>query len=230
MSRAARLSGVLLGTALLLALTAPTAAAAPPTPCVVTAVELGSGYAYGSPVLSADGSRIAYSAGTRFKAPYLYDRATGRSERLWPENPPGSDELGAVQSLSPDGTRVAYSIGNRSGPQGTRLLYVRDTATGTDELISPAEEGPKRGASVSGDGRRIAHQVDGTGDDAYDVFVKDRVTGERTQVDAGLGRGDLVRITADGRYAVVSGEDGTRVRDLRGDTNGVSDVFLRTVQ
>lgn len=88
MSRAARLSGVLLGTALLLALTAPTAAAAPPTPCVVTAVELGSGYAYGSPVLSADGSRIAYSAGTRFKAPYLYDRATAARSGCGPRTRP----------------------------------------------------------------------------------------------------------------------------------------------
>ncbi|MFI6012891.1 hypothetical protein ACIBAG_29440 [Streptomyces sp. NPDC051243] len=181
----------------------------------VTAIELGSGYAYSSPVLSADGSRVAYSAGTRFKAPYLYDRATGRSERLWPDNPPGSNELGAVQSLSPDGTHVAYTIGNRNGPQGTRLLYVRDTATGNDELISPAEEGPKRGASVSGDGRRVAYQVEGTEDDAYDVFVKDRVTGERTQVDAGLGQGNLVRITADGRRVLFTAQGGLYVYDVR---------------
>jgi hypothetical protein len=81
--------------------------------------------------------------------------------------------LGRVQSISLDGTHVAYTIGNRNGPQNTRLRYVRSTATGTDTLISPAEEGSKRGASVSGDGERVACQVPGpTEDDPDDVFVK----------------------------------------------------------
>jgi Tol biopolymer transport system component len=182
----------------------------------VTKIDLGSGYTYGSPMPSADGGRIAYSAGTRFLAPYLYDRATGRSERLWPENPPGSNELGRVQSISPDGLHVAYTIGNRHGPQNTRLLYVRDTATGADELISPAEEGSKRGASVSGDGERVAYQVPGpTEDDPDDVFVKDRTTGERTQADTGLGQAELVRITADGRRVLLNADGGLYVHDLR---------------
>jgi Tol biopolymer transport system component len=182
----------------------------------VTKIELGSGYTYGSPMPSADGGRIAYSAGTRFVAPYLYDRATGRSERLWPENPPGSNELGRVQSISPDGTHVAYTVGNRHGPQNTRLLYVRDTATGTDELISPAEEGSKRGASVSGDGERVAYQVPGPSeDDPDDVFVKDRTTGERLQADKGLGQASLVRITADGRRVLLDAAGGLYVHDLR---------------
>lgn len=270
MSRAARVSGICLGTVLLLAVTGPTASAAPHPPRVdristgadgtqadgpsheaaisadgrhaaftstapsfgcapffpclqvknlatgaLTAIDLGPGHSYSSPLISADGSRVAYSAGTRFPAPYLYDRATGRSERLWPENPPGSNELGGVQSLSPDGTHVAYTIGNRHGPQGSRLLYVRDTATGTDELISPAEEGSKRGASVSGDGERVAYQVAGTEDDPNDVFVKDRATGERTQVDAGLGQGELVRVTADGRRVLFNAEGGVYVHDVR---------------
>jgi Tol biopolymer transport system component len=263
------MSGVCLGTALLLALTAPTAAAATPgvervstaadgtqadgpsndaalsadgrhvafvstapsfgcarfTPCLlvkdgttgeVTKIDLGSGHTYGSPVLSADGSRVGFSAGTRFTAPYLYDRATGRSERLWPKDPPGSNELGRVQSLSPDGTHVAYTLGNRHGPAGSRLLYVRDTATGTDELISPAEEGPKGGASVSGDGERVAYSVRvESEDDPSDVFVKDRATGERIQVDTGLGAAFLVRITADGRRVLLDAESGLYVHDLR---------------
>ncbi|KOU77033.1 hypothetical protein ADK57_03900 [Streptomyces sp. MMG1533] len=182
----------------------------------IARIDLGSGYTYGSPMPSADGSRIAYSAGIRFPAPYLYDRATGRSERLWPENPPGSNELGGVQSISPDGTHVAYTIGNRNGPQGSRLLYVRDTATGTDELISPAEEGSKRGASVSGDGERVAYQVPGpTEEDPDDVFVKDRTTGERIQADTGLGQATLIRITADGRRVLLDAESGVYVHDLR---------------
>ncbi|MDF3142124.1 hypothetical protein PBV88_12630 [Streptomyces sp. T21Q-yed] len=196
------------------------------TPCLlakelttgeVTKIDLGSGYTYGSPMPSADGSRIAFSAGTRFQAPYLYDRATGRAERLWPQNPPGFNELGRVQSISPDGTHIAYTVGNRNGPENTRLLYVRDAATGTDELISPAEEGSKGGASVSGDGVRVAYSLPGADEetDPRDVFVKDRRTGERTQVDADLGVAHLVRISEDGRRVLLNANSGVYVHDLR---------------
>lgn len=206
--------------------TAPSFGCARFTPCLltkdlttgeVTKIDLGSGHTYGSPMPSADGSRIAFSAGTRFLVPYLHDRGTGRAERLWPEEPPGFNELGRVQSISPDGTHVAYTIGNRHGPENTRLLYVRDTSTGTDELISPAEEGSKGGASVSGDGRRVAYSLPGPSEetDPRDVFVKDRTTGERTQVDAGLGVAHLVRITEDGRSVVLNANSGVYVHDLR---------------
>ncbi|WP_328750763.1 hypothetical protein OHT57_34995 [Streptomyces sp. NBC_00285] len=183
----------------------------------ITRIDLGSGTTYNSPMPSADGSRIAFSAGTRFSAPYLYDRATGRAEKLWPQDPPGFNELGSVQSISPDGTHIAYTVGNRNGPENTRLLYVRDTATGTDTLISPAEEGQKGGASVSGDGKRIAYSVrgDAEGDDPNDVYVKDRVTGKRTQVDADLGVAYLIRITADGRRVLLDADSGIYVHDLR---------------
>ncbi|WP_053849340.1 PD40 domain-containing protein [Streptomyces sp. NRRL B-24085] len=199
------------------------------TPCLlvkdvsggeVTKIDLGSGHTYSSPEPSADGSRIAFSAGTRFPAPYLYDRATGRAERLWPQDPPGPNELGHAESISPDGTHVAYTLGNRNGDASTRLLYVRDTATGTDALVSPAEEGQKIGASVSGDGTRVAYglRVDSEQDPA-DVYVRDRTTGERTQVDTGLGAAHLVRITADGRRVLLDAESGLYVHDLRTGTN-----------
>ncbi|MFD9332204.1 TolB family protein [Streptomyces sp. NPDC060065] len=182
----------------------------------VARIDLGSGYTYGSPTPSADGSRIGYSAGTRFLAPYLYDRATGSSEKLWPENPPGFNELGRMQSVSPDGTHVAYTIGNRNGDANFRLLYVRDTATGADELISPAEEGDKAGASVSGDGERVAYgvRVDSETDPA-DVFVRNRATGERTQVDTDLGVAYLVRITVDGHRVLLNAQGGVYLHDLR---------------
>ncbi|WP_405906511.1 hypothetical protein OG742_12850 [Streptomyces sp. NBC_00828] len=214
--------------------TAPGFGCARSTPCLlvkdladggVTKIDLGSGFTYGSPMPSADGSRIGFSAGTRFLAPYLYDRATGSSEKLWPENPPGFNELGRAQSVSPDGTHVAYTIGNRNGDENFRLLYVRDTATGADELISPAEEGDKAGASVSGDGERIAYGVRTDSEtDPVDVFVKDRATGERTQVDTGLGVAHLVRITADGRRVLLDAESGLYVHDLRtGESRRVAD-------
>lgn len=127
----------------------------------LTRIDLGSGHTYDAPLSSADGSRVAFSAGTRLQAPYLYDSATGRSERLWPQDPPGLAEVGHAQSISPDGTHVAYTVGGRNGGQTARLLYVRDTETGAEELISTAEEGNKNGASVSGDGNRVAYSVQG---------------------------------------------------------------------
>ncbi|NEB03079.1 PD40 domain-containing protein [Streptomyces sp. SID13726] len=212
------------------------------TPCLlvkdlktgaVRRIDLGSGNLYSSPTPSADGSRVAFSAGTRFLAPYLYDRATGRAEKLWPQDPPGFNELGRVQSMSPDGTHVAYTIGNRNAPENTRLLYVRDTETGADTLISPAEEGQKGGASVSGDGERVAYSIRGDveASDPNDVFVFDRATGERTQVDKGLGAASLIRITADGRRVLLDAESGLYVHDLRtGTSRRVADgrVFTAT--
>ncbi|MCX5336448.1 hypothetical protein [Streptomyces sp. NBC_00140] len=187
----------------------------------LTRIDLGSGHTYDAPLSSADGSRVAFSAGTRFQAPYLYDSATGRSERLWPEDPPGSAELGRAQSISPDGTHVAYTVGGRNGGQTARLLYVRDTETGTEELISTAEEGDKSKASVSGDGNRVAYSVQGDveGDDPNDVFVKDRATGRRIHVDADLGVAHLIRITADGRRVLLNANTGVYVHDLNTGTS-----------
>ncbi|MFD9910722.1 TolB family protein [Streptomyces sp. NPDC059063] len=167
------------------------------------------GYWWGSALLSHDGSRAAYAVGRRYPSPYLYDATTGTSEVLWPKDPPGFNEMGAVGSLSPDGTHVTYTLGNRDGDQNTRLLYVRDTATGTDELISPPEEGPKAGSSVSGDGTRVAYQLRRGGSaDQADVFLKDRATGGRTQVDTGLGTASLIRITANGRRVLFNADGG----------------------
>ncbi|WP_372459992.1 TolB family protein, partial [Streptomyces anatolicus] len=189
----------------------------------VTEVGTGDGATYDAPLLSADGGRIAYTATKRFAAPYLYDRATGTSQRLWPENPPGSNELGAVASISPDGTHVAYTLGNRHGDQNSRLLYVRSTATGTDELISPPEEGRKDAASVSGDGGRVAYQI-GAGDTSQ-ILVKDRTTGTTTCVATGLGAAELVRITANGHRVLLNAQGGLYVHDLRtGTTERVADA------
>jgi Tol biopolymer transport system component len=124
--------------------------------------------------------------------------------------------VGHAQSISPDGTHVAYTVGGRNGGQTARMLYVRDTETGTEELISTAEEGNKNGASVSGDGNRVAYSVQGgaEGNDPNEVFVKDRATGERIHVGADLGVAHLIRITADGRRVLLDANTGVYVHDL----------------
>ncbi|WP_157855886.1 TolB family protein [Streptomyces aureocirculatus] len=198
----------------------------------LTGIDLGSGHLYGSPLLSADGSRVAFTATKRFAAPYLYDRATGTATRLWPQDPPGRNELGAVAAISPDGTRVAYTLGNRNGNQNARLLYVRSTTTGTDELISGPEEGDKGGASVTDDGSRVAYQIGGYSegpDDRGDVFLKEPATGARTQLDTGLGTGELVRLTDDGRRVLFNARGGLYVHTVRsGTTERVADGRARS--
>ncbi|MEU2561079.1 hypothetical protein ABZ626_17355 [Streptomyces longispororuber] len=182
----------------------------------LTGIDLGGGHLYGASLLSTDGSRVAFTASQRFNSPYLHDLNTGRTERLWPEDPPGFNELGTVNSLSPDGAHAAYTIGNRRGDANFRLLYVRHTATGTDELISPPEEGEKSGASVNGDGTRVAYQVGGYSEgsqDTADVFLKASGAG-RVQLDPGLGTAELVRITADGHRVLFNAQGGLYAYDV----------------
>ncbi|MFH8796800.1 TolB family protein [Streptomyces sp. NPDC017941] len=198
----------------------------------LTGIDLGSGHLYGNPLLSADGSRVAFTATKRFAAPHLYDGATGTVTRLWPQDPPGRNELGAVAAISPDGTRVAYTIGNRNGDQNARLLYVRSTTTGDDELISGPEEGDKGGASVTDDGSRVAYQIGGYSegpDDRGDVFLKEPATGARTQLDTGLGSAELVRLTDDGRHVLLNARGGLYVHTVRtGTTERVAEGRARS--
>ncbi|MER6126348.1 hypothetical protein ABT173_27755 [Streptomyces sp. NPDC001795] len=183
----------------------------------VTTVKEGGGLWTG-PTMSGDGRRIGYSAGNRYPAPYLYDRTTGQSQRIWPATAPGDVELGEVQAISRHGDHIVYTLGNRHGPAFTRYLYVRDTATGTDELLSGADEPPKSwAASISADGTVVAYMTLSTSDEPADtahVFVVDRTTGRKVQADAGIGQGQLVQLSDNGRYVVFTARGGTYVRDL----------------
>jgi Tol biopolymer transport system component len=96
----------------------------------------------------------------------------------------------------------------------------------------------RAGISMTADGRRIAFAsispglVPGDTNGVYDVFVRDRLTGsvERCSVSSTGEQGDRlsglygVAISAYGRYVAF----GSRATNLvAGDTNGVSDVFVR---
>src|SRR5262249_48833544 len=89
---------------------------------------------------------------------------------------------------------------------------------------------------ISANGRYVAfftfasNLVAGDSNEAYDVFVRDRQDGttERVSVDSGgvQGNGDSYypSISADGRCVAFEG-DATNL--VAGDTNGVSDAFVR---
>ncbi|MYV48969.1 hypothetical protein [Streptomyces sp. SID2888] len=185
----------------------------------VTTVSEGGGFWWGAPTISPDGRYIGYSAGSKLPAPYLLDRRTGQSRKIWPADPPPGVELGELWSLSRHGAQVAYVLGNRHGSDFTGYLYVRDLATGTDELISGTDEPPKAAASLSANGATVAYMTaDSAGDDpadTADVFVVDRATGRKVQADSGLGSARLIQLSGDGRYVVLDARNGTYVRDLR---------------
>ncbi|MGW2229977.1 hypothetical protein [Streptomyces formicae] len=188
----------------------------------VTAVPGADGFSWAPPVLSGDGRHVGFTAGTKVPVPEVYDRVTGTSRRVLPD----SDDqawVGELWSLSRDGGYVAYGAGTR--PRPTQRLYVRDTARGTDDLISGEADGDKEFASVSADGTRVAYQLRTAGDDWADVLVRNRTTGETVQVDKGLGRSRLVQLGESGREVVLVADGGTYVHDLRtGRTRHLADA------
>ncbi|MFJ2768213.1 TolB family protein [Streptomyces sp. NPDC087300] len=180
----------------------------------VTAVPDASGFSWAPPVLSGDGRRVGFTAGTKVPVPEVYDRATGTSQRVLPESD-GEAWTGELWSVSRDGGQVAYGAGSR--PRPTQRLYVRDMATGVNDLISGEAEGDKEFASLSADGTVVAYQLAKSGDDPSDVLVRNRTTGETVHADKGLGKGTLVQLGEDGRQVVFVADGGTYVRDLRTD-------------
>ena len=92
--------------------------------------------------------------------------------------------------------------------------------------------------AISADGRFVAFSSDATnlvpGDTngTADVFVRDRQTGTTRRVSVGpggaQGNGDSVdpALSADGRFVAFE-SDATNL--VPGDTNGVDDVFVRTL-
>ncbi|MFE7234358.1 TolB family protein [Streptomyces sp. NPDC057596] len=157
------------------------------------------------PMLSGDGRYVAYSNGNRYPKPYVYDRVTGRTELLWPEEPQDTSyELGTAAAISSDGRHVAYTLGNRHGDDYARVLHVRDLGTGTDRQISPLPaEGMILNAWLSADGRTVAYSVaarTGQGTEGRIHVVRD---GHESDIGSGFSA-TLVRLSDDGRSALFN--------------------------
>jgi Tol biopolymer transport system component len=126
-------------------------------------------------------------------------------------------------------------------------VFVRDTATGATTRVSVSSSGAQAtggrdsfGGSVSGgasaDGRYVVFQSDasnlvrGDTNRVEDVFVHDRKTGRTTRLSVGShgrranGASWFPSISADGRYVAFQSLASNLVR---GDTNKLSDVFVR---
>ncbi|HEX5618266.1 MAG TPA: hypothetical protein VFX51_07585 [Solirubrobacteraceae bacterium] len=135
------------------------------------------------PVLSEDGSVVAYTATERGGHSRVIVRDLGTDAESVVE-PPARDGWAYEPSLSADGTRVAF-VG-RPAVDRRSQVFVADVRTGANELVSratgavgPAGLGAATHPSISGDGRRVAFTSDSWNltrrkcNSARGVFVRD---------------------------------------------------------
>jgi Tol biopolymer transport system component len=157
-------------------------------------------------------------------------------------------------SISANGRFVAFeSIASNLVPEDTNDapdIFVRDTLTNTTTRVSVDSAGnqgnntsvdqfPYSGSnssSISGDGRFVAFEsmasnlVPEDTNDAYDIFVRDRLTNTTTRVSVdsagnqALGNSSSPSISANGRFVVFNSSASNLVP---GDTNDAHDIFVR---
>jgi Tol biopolymer transport system component len=163
-----------------------------------------------SPVISADGGRVAFLS---------------QSDNLVPNDTNGTGDV-FVRDL-PTNTTILVSV-NRAGTASGNL-----TSTDVGSSIPPAPV-------ISADGRYVAFTsrasdlVANDGNNRYDVFVRDLQSGTTSLVSvnaAGTNSGNSGSygpvITPDGRYVVFESSAGDIVAN---DGNSYTDIFIRDMQ
>ncbi|MFE4968738.1 hypothetical protein [Streptomyces sp. NPDC056660] len=185
------------------------------------------------PSLSADGRRLAYTTGTGLR---LLDRRTGRTERLDTGLPAG---FGPGSHARLSGT-ARYAVFTASSDADGPVVFLRDRDKHTTERISPPKptwEPRSAGApTVSDDGSRIVYQYTYSngprGDDWSDIWLYDRATGKRTQIDRSTDGSPTTReslnpaLSADGRTVVFESAD---THLVPADTDNSWNVFVHHI-
>jgi archaellum component FlaF (FlaF/FlaG flagellin family) len=186
---------------------------------------------------------------------FVHDRQTGQTTRVSVASD-GTQGNGTsmVPHISADGRHVAFnSLASNLVPadtNGTWDAFIHDRQTGQTTRVSIASDGTQGndqgyvttgggGRSVSADGRYVAfgsrasNLVPGDTNDAPDVFVHDRQTGQTTRISVasdgtqGNGASNAFSISADGRYVTFASEASNLVP---GDTNNARDIFVHDRQ
>jgi hypothetical protein len=208
--------------------------------------------ATGEPVISADGSTVAFwSTATTLdpSAPaganiFVYDLRTDTLSALAVGAPDGGQSFSPT--LSGDGRLVGFLSYDQLLPQDTNPsydLYVHDRATGTTELVNWDDDGNHAPSAdrieLSDDGhfalfRGGAGLVPGTPTGRGYVYVKNLDTGV-VRVGSLADDGSLLNQGADTGWRSLS-PDGSQVafmtradNAVAGDTNGTDDVFVRVL-
>lgn len=197
-----------------------------------------SGPAAANPSISFHGEHVSYEQGGDI---YVRSTLTGALEKASTARD-GGDANGTSSgaSLSSDGRRVAFdskasnlAAGDKNGDVN---VFVRDLDAGTTTLVKgPGKKGRTADASLALNGTHVAYTAAkprGKGS-VPAVYVTELATGARqlVSVDREGGRNDLAArnpsVNDDGTVVAFDSESAGLVA---GDTNGVSDVFLRTVE
>ncbi len=196
----------------------------------------GSGSAFSVVALSSDGQRMAYVTNVNGLGQiWAIDRTLGANWQV------GTFQAATEPGLrfSADGRLLTYAAYSSQSP--LRQIYLYDSQTGTNVLISQAYDGsgPADGhsdsAEISSDGRFISYHseadnlVPGDTNGLPDLFLFDRLTGSTTLVWANLDGNH----SANGSFSSVFSGDARSVvfaswaSDLvAGDFNNASDLFL----
>jgi len=204
--------------------------------------------------ISYDGRYVAFTSESSNLVPadtnaaydvFVRDRQTGATERISvaSDGTEGNGNAWRV-AISAEGRCVAFrSRAYNLVPGDTNGLadiFVHDRETGETERVSVSSEGWQANIdcdwpAISANGRYVAFAsqastlVVGDTNDAWDVFVHDRDTGQTTRVSIPDGGGEATlgghapAISADGRYVAFYSSSSDLVT---GDTNGDSDIFV----
>lgn len=213
------------------------------------------------PSISTDGRYVAFHSHASNLVPgdtngcrdiFVHDRQTRQTERvsIASDGVQGNSDS-YHPSISADGRFVAFQSSAYNlipgDTNGYCDVFVHDRQTRQTERVSVASDGAEGnaetgyyyGVSISGDGRYVAFEshasnlVPGDTNDSWDVFVRDRQTGQtnRVSVSSDGTQGDCYSycpsVSTNGRYVAFFSYAATLVT---GDTNGATDVFIRDLE
>jgi YVTN family beta-propeller protein len=180
---------------------------------------------------------------------FVRDRQTNQTSRVSvASNGTQANNASDKPFISADGRYVVFvsSASNlvSGDTNGTDDVFVRDRQTNQTSRVSVATGGIQANSysdelSISADGRYVAFEssatnlVSGDTNNYLDIYVHDRQTNQTSRVSVatngaeGNNPSSRPAISADGRYVVFESGASNLVS---GDTNGVTDVFVRDRQ
>ncbi|MFG2649532.1 TolB family protein [Streptomyces sp. NPDC048436] len=201
-----------------------------------------SGGAAANPSISFQGEYVSYEQDGDI---YVRNTLTGTLEKVSvARDGGGANGTSSGASLSSDGRRVAFdskasnlAAGDKNRDKNRDVnVFVRDLDAGTTTLVKgPGKKGYTADASLALNGTHVAYtsaKRRGKGS-VPAVYVRELATGttQLVSVDQKGGRNDLPAgnpsVNDDGTVVAF---DSASAGLVPGDTNGVSDVFLRTVE